>query len=452
MDACLLVLLLAVGAGLVLYSQTNAFAWDEGFHVLCAQLILRGKLPYIDFVFSQTPLNSFWNALWMKIFGDTWRTVHAVAALWAAGAIFLTADYVRSRFSPVAAFGVTALMGGNVLIVQFGTVGQAYGLCLLLTVGAFRFAVRSEETRSLLAPLAAGLLAGASANASLLTAPVVAVLLVWFLRQGAGKTGAFLAGVIVSSLPLLVLALKDPVNVWFGIFEYNFLYRGVRWGTATQNNIGVYFSWVDSSHALVLMILAAVGLGVTSRSEDKRRPESLLCFWLAVALTVHISTARPTFTRYYLFVVPFLCILAAPVLDRPRRVAALALFVILGLTKTLYEDRDDWRWSDVEEIGRKVDEVTPRGAPLAADEHVYFVTRRLPPPGMELADARKLEFAEARARRLHLLPEPVFVQRIKEGAFATVQTCRDSSAFRSEFDRSAGFPALDCYVFWQRRQ
>jgi hypothetical protein len=44
-----------VTAILVVYSQTKAFAWDEGFHLLTAQLIGAGKRPYIDWVFSQTP-------------------------------------------------------------------------------------------------------------------------------------------------------------------------------------------------------------------------------------------------------------------------------------------------------------------------------------------------------------------------------------------------------------
>jgi hypothetical protein len=85
-------------AGLLLYSQTRAFSWDEGFHLLAAQLILAGKRPYLDFCFPQTPLNAYLTAGWMRLFGDTWRAVHVLAAVWVAAAAFLTADFVRSRF------------------------------------------------------------------------------------------------------------------------------------------------------------------------------------------------------------------------------------------------------------------------------------------------------------------------------------------------------------------
>ena len=78
---CLSAALALIAAALVLYSQTKAFAWDEGFHILAAQLILHGKRPYLDFVFSQTPLNAYWNAGWMALLGESWRVPHAILGL-----------------------------------------------------------------------------------------------------------------------------------------------------------------------------------------------------------------------------------------------------------------------------------------------------------------------------------------------------------------------------------
>src|SRR6478736_2786304 len=71
------------------YSQTRAFSWDESYHLLAAQLIAHGKRPYLDFCFPQPPLNAYWNALWMKVAGESWRVIHAVAALMVCGAVWL---------------------------------------------------------------------------------------------------------------------------------------------------------------------------------------------------------------------------------------------------------------------------------------------------------------------------------------------------------------------------
>src|SRR5208337_4901534 len=109
-----LYLVSAVGlitAGLVWYSETMAFAWDEGFHLLCAQLIRAGLRPYIDFMFSQAPLNAYWNAFWMTLFGETWRPAHAVAAVCVGGAVLLTADYLFERL-PVPRWRLAAALVG----------------------------------------------------------------------------------------------------------------------------------------------------------------------------------------------------------------------------------------------------------------------------------------------------------------------------------------------------
>src|SRR5580704_16192552 len=95
---CLCGVVSLLTAHLLVYSQTEAFAWDEGFHLLAAQLIKSGKKPYLDFCFPQTPLNAYWNALWMGEFGESWRTAHALAALATAGAILLTGDFLLKRF------------------------------------------------------------------------------------------------------------------------------------------------------------------------------------------------------------------------------------------------------------------------------------------------------------------------------------------------------------------
>ena len=462
-------------AGLLLYSQTAAFAWDEGFHLLAAQLIKAGKKPYLDFVFSQTPLNAYWNAGWMRLFGDSWRAVHAVASVCTAGAVMLTADFVFGHF-PIprwrfaAAFAAACATGMNVLVVEFGTIGQAYGFCLFLIVAAFRISILAVDREGALAAAFAGLLAGAAAASSLLTAPVAPVLVLWMLvynRAGNRwtKAAAFAAGVTAAFLPLLRLLIQSPRQVYFGIIEYNFHYRGVQWEEATSHNITVMLSWVDSAHALMLGLLAIAGLLFIRFHSDlpsARRAEFYLCGWLSLALGLHISTAHPTFQRYYLLTVPFLAILAVVGLywitakllhpDRPYP-AVLLLTVLLsfGLAKSLYGERGDWRWSQLEAIARQVDKVTPPDAALLADEHIYFVTGHRPPSGMELADSHKLRFDAARSELLHVVSTPELIRRIKAGEFQTVQICKDGLDV-GELDLKKLYvhqaELEECTVFW----
>ena len=466
-----------LAAGFLLYSQTIAFAWDEGFHLLAAQLIKAGRKPYLDFCFSQTPLNAYWNAGWMWVAGESWRTAHAVAAILTVGAVLLTTDFVLSRF-PVSgwrragALVVAVLVGLNTMVLEYGTIGQAYGLCLLLIVAAFRLSVLVPDRTGWVVPASAGFLACAAANSSLLTATVAPVLLVWILihnRAGSRwiKCAAFMGGGVIAFLPLAWLFTQDPRAVWFGIFEYNGLYRQVDWPGATQHNIEVLTYWIDSSQALALGLLAALGALFIAKSDwDRvRRAEFYLCGWLAVATAAELCIARPTFQRYFLFVVPFLAILASaglyavtlrtPHPDRPAwPVLVLTVLTALGLLKSIYERGELYSWRDMENAGRKVNEVTPAEGTLWADEHIYFVTRRRPPTGMELADSHKLELLPATlAAALHIVPKSQLDRRVKAGEFDTVATFADADTIDE-----LGLPKTyakkasvgDCDVFWDR--
>ena len=156
---------LAIGTLYLWYSQTRAFTWDEGYHLLAAQLVTKGKRLYLDFCFPQPPLNTYWNAAWMRLTGGGWRVIHAVAAILCCGTAWLSSGWAQSRFPDeswrgAAAFVVLTAVGLNVLIVQFGPIGQSYALTLILIVVAFRLAVRAAATERVSIAALAGLAGG----------------------------------------------------------------------------------------------------------------------------------------------------------------------------------------------------------------------------------------------------------------------------------------------------
>jgi hypothetical protein len=467
-----------VSAALLVYSQTEAMVWDEGFHLLAAQLIKAGKTPYLDFCFPQTPFNAYWNAGWMRVFGDSWRAVHALATLLTAGAILLTADFVFVRF-PVpqwrlaAALTAAAVMGLNELIVQFGTVGQAYGMCLFLIVAAFRLSILAAERNLAWGSASAGFLAAAAAGSSMLTAPVGPVLLLWILlynRTGSRlrKFAAFVAGAVVACVPVFWLFARAPRQVLFNLAGYHMFYRSVAWDDVAQHDLEVLASWVDSAPALILGLLAAAGVLFTIRNKPDRRwrQELYLCCWLSAALALFISTAHPTFERYFLMLVPFLAILASvglceigSRLDPQGRgfwpVLVVTVLLCLILAKTLYDRRGSYTWRDLEDVARQVDQVTAPQASLLADEHIYFLTRRTPPSGLEFPDSLKLTLPPAIGASLHIIPRSELVRRVQARTFSTVQTCAEADDERFQV---LNVPALyakkavvhECRIFWDR--
>jgi hypothetical protein len=174
----------SITAFALLYAVTRAFVWDEGYHLIAAQQIAQGKLPYIDFCFPQTPINAYLNAAIIKLFGQHWRPVHVMATLLSMGSMLLTAQFMLTRFPErrwrlACALSAAVFVGLNEVVIQFGTIGQPYGICLFFSVAAYRVALATPARVTIAVPLLCGTLAGVAAGSSLLTAPILPVLLIW---------------------------------------------------------------------------------------------------------------------------------------------------------------------------------------------------------------------------------------------------------------------------------
>ncbi len=466
-----------MAAAIIAYSQTLAFAWDEGFHLLAAQLILRGKRPYLDFIHPQAPLYAYFNAALMRVFGESWRMVHLVSSLAVTGASLLTAQFVLTRLEDrtwrlAGALCAMVLVGLNSTILWYGTIGQPYAMCLLLVVAAFRLTILAAERESAGCCAGAGFCAGAAAACSLLTAPFAPVLLVWTWFHAGGnhvkKCAMFIGGAAVPFVPLLWLFAQSPRQVLFGVFQYHALYRAVDWPGAGKQNVDVATAWMNNYEAVLLIGLAALGwVYIEGRSnwEPRSVREFHLCAWLIAVESAYLLIPRPTFGRYFMFVMPFLATLSAVglyaiaaqigSLRLPWRYPlVLALLLVGAFVKYSVDAMDDYNWPELEKISAKVNEVTAPGAPLYADEHTYFLTKREPPSGMEYMDSHKLQLPDAVADKMHVLSTAKLDAQVAEGRFATISICNND-------DRIAamGLPGpytqkaevAGCKVFWARK-
>lgn len=462
----------------LIYSISWAFTWDEGYHLLAAQLIAGGKRPYLDFCFPQTPLNAYWNAGWMRLLGFHWQVPHALAALFTMGAVGLTARFVSLRF-PIAtwrvALALSALLltGLNAMVFIFGPL-QAYGISLFMLVAAFRVAVGEVDREGLRGAAAVGLLAGAAAASTLLSAAAAPVLILWMLyynRVGSrwGKLCGFVIGAAVPFTPVAWLAAEGPRQTWFNLVEYHTTFRKLYWPDTTRHDLEVLMSWIDSGQALALGLLAVAGLVyIAWRSQwpATLKAQFYLCAWLAAALSAEVGLAHPTFPRYFVLAVPFLAILAAVGLyaiasrvweaDQPRwAVVAVGVIMLLGLGKALYDrDQVSDHWASYERMAKKIDEVTPREALLFADEPIYFLTRRVPPPGLELTNSHKVDLGPQENALLHILTEADVKREVTSGMFATAYSCDEddikdyglANLYRQRVDME------NCSIFWERRK
>jgi hypothetical protein len=423
-------------------------------------MIAAGRSPYRDFLFAQTPLNAYWNALVMWMGGYGWRGPHAASALETAGAVWLTADYIM-RKAPVAArlaiaLTVAVFLGLNSVVVQFATIGQAYGLCMLLGTVAFRCCAAALDGRFYWFASAAGLAAGAAASASLLTAPLGAVLFVWIaIRAGWRRAAAYAAGAALGLTPVIWWMAKAPRQFIFDVAGFHIYYRNVDWSDWAGHDAGVLTAWFDSVPGLLV-----VGLAIAGAVAGRARRDVQLCSWTLGVWCFYLACTHPTFPQYFTVTMPFAAILASAALEKlyncyPQEwpLEVVAALVVAVAARTVWMERSDMSWANLVPVAQAVTIVSPRTTPLFADEAVYLLTGRMPPPGLEWGSGHKIEMPLDKARPLHVLPQSELDREVKARVFPVLETCDDGEEERLGLDSIYGQKKAmgECTVFWGLR-
>jgi Dolichyl-phosphate-mannose-protein mannosyltransferase len=461
-------------AGYLVYSQTIAFHWDEGFHLLAARLIKSGKSPFLDFCFPQAPLNAYWNALWLWIFGDSWRVTHVVATLVTLGAAVLLIRFLFARFPDSdwrgpAAIVAILLFGLNMLVLQYGSIAQGYAMCVFMIAGALFASAAAVEREQFWMAALAGLFAGAAVSATMLAAASGPVFLLWILiynQRGTrfAKFLGFAAGALVAFSPMVYLFAKGPRQTWFNLVQYHVAYRRVDWPGAGIHDADILSSWVNRTQGMILALLVLAGILYLRRclwNRSERAP-FILCIWVMLAVGLQNGFAHPTFPQYFIPMAPAMTVLATlgmyslaarlVVLERPATLITLVSFVfLLGTARGVFDDRDDFTWKKVERSAKKVEEVTPKGGSVLGAEQIYFLTHRPVPEGLEFQFAEKLDFGAERNALLHIVPRKEIERRISARMYVTDAVCDDND----EIERVDGLGIYaqkadmgECTVFW----
>jgi hypothetical protein len=405
---------------------------DEGFFLMAARLVSNGLTPYRDFFFIHAPAIPYFFGTWFRLFGPGWYTARVLSALitivigmvlfehlrratgrwgWAlmGVALYATAGLVLGWFTPVKSLGASAL---------FAFCGTA--------------ALAGEGKRSVLIGGVLLGLAGAARLYLVVTVPCAVLFLLrrrgWNreLRRDLVQLGV---GLVIGSLPLIIVLLRDHQAFIFGTVEYHAL-RDVR-------SAGVIGDW-NQKRAILLSILGMEGadgggsvqfLGLillalgSLLSKATPRNSPFATVWIALFIVSILPT--PSYTQYFALLIPFLIVEAVMLLStlpvpplRPLLALGLAAYVALGAVDVrrflvtgvgvpgLWAADRLARWSipNVVAVARAIDE---QNLSVGASWWPgYFVSARTPIAidlandfGMVIAD----KVTEPRRRRFHIV-------------------------------------------------
>jgi hypothetical protein len=405
---------------------------DEGFFLMAARLISEGRTLYRDFFFLHAPAVPYLFGSWFALVGPGWYAARLLSALIGVAIGMLVFEHLQQATGRWrwALLG-TALYAMTGLVLGWFTPVKSLGASCLFTLAAVSLLARGGKRSVLVGGIFLGL--AAAARLYLVVGIPCTLLFLWrregWSRQLRGDVGRLLLGLLVGSLPLLLVLIQDPQAFLFGTVEYHTL-RDLR-------SAGVVGDWPQKRATLLAVLglheaegagsiqfLGLVMLALASLLSAATPRNSLFAsLWLALFVVSLLPT--PSYPQYFALLVPFLIVegvtfLASLQLSFLRRALVLGLaaygalgfadirrFLVTGANVPGMGDRARRaRWSipHVAAVGRAIDEQhLPVGGSWWPG---YFVSAKTPIT-VELANdfgrlvARKIP--EDRRRRFHIV-------------------------------------------------
>jgi len=293
---------------------------DEGFYLFGAWRVFRGELPYQDFFYPQAPYLPFIYAPAVGLFRDGILGGRILSAAFTIGLAILCAWWVTAR-SQDRRLGLLA--GGMML---FGNLGlywhsavKTYAASDLVLVAAFIVMMVSfralRSSKVFLPCLLAGLLFGIAFNIRLVLAGAIPyLLLLALLAPGWGRVRRFaglLVGMVIASIPALMLFVADPKRYWFQNLTFHVTARLPNpWWQFALQKVKALGEYLGSLDILVLVILCVVGFRAISRSAGDLPSDFKREIWMGIGLAAILFatylTAPPLLPQYLVQLSPFL--------------------------------------------------------------------------------------------------------------------------------------------------
>jgi len=385
---------------------------DEGFYLFGAWRVFRGEMPYLDFFYPQAPYLPFIYAPVVGFYRDGILGGRILSAAISIGLAILCARWVTSRSQDRRLGLLTGglMLFGNLELYWHSAV-KTYAVSDLLLVAGFVLMMssfrESRPAKVLLLSFLGGLLFGTAFNIRLVLAGAVPyLLLLSLLAPGWGRVRRFLgllAGMVIASIPALMLFAADPVRYWFQNLTFHITARLPHpWWQFALQKITAFGEYLSSLDILVLVILCAVGLRAITKSAVDLPSDFKREIWkgigLAGILFATYLTAPPLLPQYLVQLSPFLVFGAiagvAAVLKEPRESTGPAIVLILLLAYG--------GWGVGKAVGRMVERQDL--APLSGTKTVREVGRYI--EGQTGTDDQILTFWPAYLVAAHRNPVP----------------------------------------------
>ena len=334
------------GMALLIWSNHRIIDGDEGYYASAARLVAEGKMPYLDFFYPQSPMLPFVYGAWSILTGHSLISFRILSALLTAVTAALWAWYLLKEYCGSVWIALTTLLVLllNPFFASWGVTVKTYALGNFLVTVTLISIWRGEITVDKRWWVAGGVASGLLVSSRLLYAAVPLAIICWMLlshdsvaNHRLRKPGWFALGLVVASVPAILLFLQNPDGFVFNNVGYH-LQRseGLPLTVRASSDMAFLFATFVSHPYMILQFVLA-GFGMLSLFGKKTISLGVVSLISMLALVLASLTPIPHYEQYLTspltpFFVPLVGLGAQRLWERSRIVVATSCIVALFLS------------------------------------------------------------------------------------------------------------------------
>jgi len=418
---------------------------DEGWYLYASRLVYDGKLPYIDFSYTQSPLLPYIYGIPQLLFGPSLYMGRLTSLFFGLLTCVFTAKLAEKLVGKMGAVIALALLCSSLTTIYYFTIVKTYALTSFLIIFSLYLSFGSNRRNPLkiMLPIFVMCLA-VGVRLSVLPALLLLMLyLVYTERKNIGavvlgiSTGLVTCGILF--VPLLLMNKDVSIFNLIGNHVASLEYRGLgailrQKASTVVELVRVYFTIV--ALVVVGLILHFYGCSKSSTGNTKYY---LLLFLIVLSVCAVQLIPTPTYVEYGVILVPVVSILAAfgfnkiytHSIENPIRNTLLLIMTLVILIPTILTGFKDVRLglgeeekpiSQIEEMGYYIKSHTPAdGNLLAFSTYVAIAADRKVLPGFEMSIfSYYADWSTDKAREYHVINRDLLNEYIESKSAAAI--------------------------------